>query len=44
MQIGTSVHVAILSQGRAEYGKQIVAALGRQFGLDALKGSASDSR
>jgi predicted nuclease of restriction endonuclease-like (RecB) superfamily len=30
-QIGTRVHVDILSQGRAEYGKQIVAALGRQL-------------
>ena len=30
-QIGTRVH-GILSQGRAEYGKQIVAAVGRQLG------------
>lgn len=30
-QIGTRVHIGILSQGRAEYGKQIVAALGRQL-------------
>jgi hypothetical protein len=35
-QIGTRVLVDILSQGWAEYGKQIVAALGRQLGLDAL--------
>ena len=31
-QIGTHVHVDILSQGRAEYGREIVAALRRQFG------------
>ena len=30
-QIGTRVHIGILSQGRAEYGKQIIAAVGRQL-------------
>ena len=30
-QIGRRVHVGILAQGRAEYGQQIVAALGRQL-------------
>ena len=30
-QIGTRVHIEILSQGRAQYGKQIVASLGRQL-------------
>ena len=33
-QIGTRVHTGILSQGRAEYGKQIVAAVGRQLEMD----------
>ena len=37
-QIGTRVHVDILSQGRAEYGKQIVAALGRQLELEFGRG------
>jgi hypothetical protein len=30
-QIGTRVHTGILAQGRAEYGKHIVAAVGRQL-------------
>lgn len=30
-QIGTRIHVGVLAQSRAEYGKQIVAALGRQL-------------
>ncbi len=37
-QIGTRVHIDILSQGRAEYGKQIVAALGRQLELEFGRG------
>jgi predicted nuclease of restriction endonuclease-like (RecB) superfamily len=42
-QIGTRIHIGLLSQGRAEYGRQIVAALGRQLEQEFGRGFGEKS-